>query len=148
MHHEFFINALQRFFSIRGPAKQIKSDCGTNFIRACRELKMEAVQREKKVQEYLSDKGCTWVFKPTALVSYRRQLQQNDRYHEAHHGFHAADGESIQAYGVLTTFMAEVTAIVNADPEVPVSTDPQTSPSSRHQRHSSPKRLLQALLPR
>ncbi len=27
-----FINALRRFFVIRGPAKQIRSDCGTNFI--------------------------------------------------------------------------------------------------------------------
>ena len=33
-----FINALRRFFSVRGPAKQLRSDCGTNFIGACREL--------------------------------------------------------------------------------------------------------------
>ena len=33
-----FINALRRFFSLRGPAKQIRSDCGTNLVGACREL--------------------------------------------------------------------------------------------------------------
>lgn len=29
-----FINALRRLFSIRGIAKQIRSDCGTNFVGA------------------------------------------------------------------------------------------------------------------
>lgn len=37
-----FINALRRFFAIRGPAKQIHSDRGTNFIGACHELNMDA----------------------------------------------------------------------------------------------------------
>lgn len=30
------INALSRFFAIRGTAKQLMSDCGTNFIGACK----------------------------------------------------------------------------------------------------------------
>ena len=38
------INAMRRFFAIRGPAKQLRSDCGTNFIGACRELRMSADQ--------------------------------------------------------------------------------------------------------
>lgn len=36
-----FINALRRFFSIRGPAKLLHSDRGTNFIGACKELKID-----------------------------------------------------------------------------------------------------------
>lgn len=28
------VKALRRFFAIRGPAKQLRSDCGTNFINA------------------------------------------------------------------------------------------------------------------
>ncbi|XP_022110113.1 uncharacterized protein LOC110989793 [Acanthaster planci] len=35
------INALNRFFTIRRPAKQLRSDCGTNFIRASNELKLD-----------------------------------------------------------------------------------------------------------
>ncbi len=39
MDSSSFINALRRFFAIRGPAKQLRSDCGTNFVGACKELK-------------------------------------------------------------------------------------------------------------
>lgn len=35
-----FIYALRRFFALRGPAKQIRSDCGTNFVEACKELEI------------------------------------------------------------------------------------------------------------
>ena len=34
-----FINALRRFISLRGPVKHIRSDRGTNFVGACKELK-------------------------------------------------------------------------------------------------------------
>lgn len=53
------INALRRFFALRGPAKQLRSDCGTNFIGACKELGMD-----KTVQRYLSEQGCSWEFNP------------------------------------------------------------------------------------
>lgn len=36
MDSSSFINALRRFFSIRGPAKQIRSDCWTIFVGSCR----------------------------------------------------------------------------------------------------------------
>lgn len=55
------INALRRFFSLGGPAKQLWSDCGTNFIGACRELGMD-----KAVQRYLGNQGCSWNFVPHA----------------------------------------------------------------------------------
>ncbi|KAJ8353216.1 hypothetical protein SKAU_G00207830 [Synaphobranchus kaupii] len=41
MSSSSFINALRRFFSIRGPAKQLISDCGTNFVGASKELKLD-----------------------------------------------------------------------------------------------------------
>lgn len=51
------INALRRFFFFRGPAKQLQSDCGTNFIGACGELEMD-----KRVQRDLCEQGCSWTF--------------------------------------------------------------------------------------
>lgn len=41
MSSSSLINALRRFFAVRGPAKQIRSDCETNFVGASRELEME-----------------------------------------------------------------------------------------------------------
>ena len=59
------INALRGFFAIRGPAKQIRSDQGTNFIRACRELKMDKPSSSSEtVEKYLQEHNCTWVFNP------------------------------------------------------------------------------------
>ncbi|XP_044151383.1 copine-4 [Bufo gargarizans] len=49
-----FINALRRFLAIRGPVKQMRSDSGTNFIGACRELQINS----KPVQDYLANNGC------------------------------------------------------------------------------------------
>ncbi len=51
MDSSSFINALRRFFAIRGPAKQLRSDCGTNFIGACKELKMESITDDRKVSD-------------------------------------------------------------------------------------------------
>ncbi|KAL0186268.1 hypothetical protein M9458_017938, partial [Cirrhinus mrigala] len=60
-----FINALRRFFALRGPAKQIRSDCGTNFVGACKELEIVlADSREPNMKRYLNGEGCTWVFNP------------------------------------------------------------------------------------
>lgn len=40
MSTDSFINTLRRFFSIRGPAKLLRSDRGANFVGTCRELDM------------------------------------------------------------------------------------------------------------
>ncbi|XP_041115383.1 uncharacterized protein LOC121320779 [Polyodon spathula] len=124
MDSSSFINALRRLLSIRGPAKQIRSDCGTNFIGACRELKMEAIQSDKEVQEYLSDKGCTWVSNPPHSSrmggSWERMIGIMRHILDS---MLLKVGPSRLTQEVLTTFMAEVSAIVNARPLVPVSTD-------------------------
>ncbi|XP_052406346.1 uncharacterized protein LOC127952103 [Carassius gibelio] len=123
-----FINALRRFFAIRGPAKQIRSDCGTNFIGASRELEMDLSNPGfKRVEEYLNTQNCTWVFNPPhashmggaweRMIGIARRildcmLLEQKRSHLSHE--------------VLTTLMAEVTAIMNARPLIPVSSDPES----------------------
>lgn len=59
-----FINALRRFLAIRGPVKQIRSDRGTNFIGACKDLQIPSNVDEKAVRQFLSDHGCMWTFNP------------------------------------------------------------------------------------
>ncbi|XP_073769028.1 uncharacterized protein [Danio rerio] len=122
-----FINALRRFLAVRGPVKHIRSDRGTNFVGACKELQIPSNIDSKVVKTYLSDQGCTWTFNPPHAShcggSWERMIGLARRI---------LDSMFLQlkdklTHEVLVTFMAEVTAIINARPLVPVSTDPHES---------------------
>ncbi|KAM9463019.1 uncharacterized protein Hap1MRO34_016877 [Clarias gariepinus] len=120
------INAIRRFFAIRGPAKQMRSDRGTNFIAASVELGMaEPNKNPPNICNYLRDSGCTWKFNPPhashmggvweRMIGVTRRLLdsmllQNRYTHLTHE--------------VLCTLMAEVSSIINARPLVPISSDP------------------------
>lgn len=86
---------------------------------------MESVSEDRKVHEYLSDNGCSWVFNPPhsshmggsweRMIGVSRRILKSMLQGPVH---------SKLSHEVLTTFMAEVTAIVSARPLVPVPTDP------------------------
>ncbi|XP_024118967.1 uncharacterized protein LOC112140289 [Oryzias melastigma] len=118
------INALRRFFAMRGPAKQLMSDCGTNFIGASKELGMDKNSLDSKVQKYLDGCGCVWKFNPPHAShmggSWERMIGVSRRI---------LDSLLLQSkvrltHEVLSTLMAEVVAIMNARPLIPVSSDP------------------------
>lgn len=129
-----FINALRRFLSIRGPVKNLRSDEGTNFVGACNELQINVDDPE--IKEYLQDQSCTWTFNAP---------------HSSHMGGvwermiglvrNILDGLLLKSpntrlkHEVLVTLMAEVMAIMNARPLVPVSTD-----------HEAPEVVLPGML--
>ena len=58
-----FILALRRFIARRGQVKELRSDNGTNFVEAERELRvaMEA-WNQAKIHDALLQKGIKWVF--------------------------------------------------------------------------------------
>ena len=118
-----FINALWRFFAVRGPAKLLWSDRGTNFVGACKELNMntEAITARK----YLQGKGCSWVFNPPHAShmgsSWERLIGVARRILDA---MLLQTGPACLTHKVLSTFMAEVMAIMNVRPLVTISTDP------------------------
>ncbi|XP_057705305.1 uncharacterized protein LOC130923571 [Corythoichthys intestinalis] len=119
------INALRRFLAIRGPVKTIRSDRGTNFISACKELKIPSNMDNTAVQAYLREQGCTWTFnRPHASHfggSWERMIGLARRILDTM--FFQLKNTKL-THEVLVTFMAEVSAIINARPIVPVSTDP------------------------
>ncbi|XP_064478419.1 uncharacterized protein LOC135391824 [Ornithodoros turicata] len=122
-----FINALRRFLALRGPVKQLRSDRGTNFVGACSELKMSAVGFElRKVQRFLSEQGCTWIFNTSHSSHmggvWERMIGMARRILDS---MLLNDGSPRFSHEVLTTFLAEVTAIINGRPLVPVSSDPE-----------------------
>nr|XP_054593164.1 uncharacterized protein LOC129160055 [Nothobranchius furzeri] len=120
-----FINALRRFLAVRGPVKLIRSDRGTNFVGACKELNIPSNIDNSAINTYLLKEGITWIFNPP---------------HASHHGGtwermiglarRILDTMFLQlkdklTHEVLVTFMAEVAAIINARPLVPVTHDPE-----------------------
>ncbi|XP_024116301.1 uncharacterized protein LOC112137986, partial [Oryzias melastigma] len=122
-----FINALRRFFAIRGLAKQLRSDCGTNFIGASKELNLDpAKPGHTSVEDYLREERCSWVFNPPhsshmggvweRMIGIVRRILDSMLLQA---------GNPSLTHEVLTTLLAEVTAIVNARPLVPVSSDPE-----------------------
>lgn len=126
MDSSSFINALRRFFSIRGPVKQFRSDCGTNFLGACKELGIDSKHcNNQAIQEFLSNNMCTWVFNPPHAShmggSWERMIGITKRILDT---MFMGLSQRQLTHEVLTTFLAEVTAIVNSRPLVPVSNDP------------------------
>jgi hypothetical protein len=51
--------------AIRGPVKQLRCDCGTNFVGARNELEaMLAEMSQEDIKTYLERNGCEWKFNP------------------------------------------------------------------------------------
>lgn len=128
MDSSSFINALWRFISLRGPVKRIRSDCGTNFRGACRELKMLMDDTtEPSVSRYLSEEGCTWTFNPPHSShmggAWERMIGISRRILDS---MLSQVSSSCLTHEVLSTFMAEVCAIINGRPLTPISTDPES----------------------
>ena len=56
-----FINALRRFISARGPIRQLRSDQGTNFVGARRELTQALAEMDQeKIKAKLLEEQCDW----------------------------------------------------------------------------------------
>ncbi|KAM3938230.1 uncharacterized protein RB166_011994 [Leptodactylus fuscus] len=118
------INALRHFLAIRGPVKQLRSDRGSNFIGACRDLDINI----KPIQDQLAERGCTWIFNPPhsshmggsweRMIGISRNIL-NSMLMDVN--------SSRLTHETLVTLLAEVSAIINSRPLVPVSMDPEMS---------------------
>ncbi len=120
-----FINALRQFLAVRGPVKHFRSDRGTNFIGACRELNINTDDPELK--GYLQEQGCTWSF--NAPHSSHMGGAWERMINTARHILDALllkTSLSRLTHEVLTTLMSEVMAIMNARPVLPISSDTDT----------------------
>ncbi|XP_071085479.1 uncharacterized protein [Haliotis cracherodii] len=123
-----FINALRRFTSIRGRVKEFRSDRGTNFIGAAGILNVHVINVEdEQIQSFLSENKTSWIFNPPhsshmggvweRMIGISRRILDSMLTDVSSKNF---------THEVLTTLMAEVCAIVNARPIVPISSDPES----------------------
>lgn len=117
MDTDSFIQALRRFTSRRGTIRELRSDRGTNFVGAERELK-KAVEEmdDNKITAELLKEGIDWIQNPAAASNFggvwERQIRSVRNVMNAiikQHG-QRLDDES------LRTFMCEVESIVNGRP--------------------------------
>lgn len=64
LDRDSFINALRRFIARRGQVKELRSDNGTNFIGAKRELRTVNSETEQSQINDVLQKGIKWTFNP------------------------------------------------------------------------------------
>lgn len=120
MTTDTFILALRRFISRRGYVKLLRSDNGTNFTGAEKELKDALLQlNQTKIIEFLNKQEIEWKFNPPAspwmggvwealVKSVKRALRTITK-------------DRIFTEDALTTFLCEVESIVNQRPLTPTS---------------------------
>ncbi|KAL3981342.1 small subunit ribosomal protein S12 [Sarotherodon galilaeus] len=118
-----FINALRRFIARRGQVVELRSDNGTNFVSAEREL-TKAIQEWNtcKIESTLTQKGIKWIFNTPAASHHggvwERLIKLVRRILSATLKTQNLDEESLQ------TFLCETEAILNSRPITTPSNDP------------------------
>ena len=123
-----FINALRRFIALRGKVDIIRSDRGTNFVGSVNPLQINAINVEDgPVRDFLYNSGTTWIFNPPHSSHmggvWERMIGTTRRILDS---MLLEYGSRTLTHEVLTTFLAEVTSIINSRPLVPVSSDAQS----------------------
>ena len=128
MSSSAFINALRRFVAIRGKVKIFRSDRGTNFVGSTDHLKIDTVNVENgPLRDFLYKSGTVWIFNPPhsshmggvweRIIGISRRILDSM--------LSTVDGKNL-THDVLVTFMAEVSAIINNRPLVPINADPES----------------------
>jgi hypothetical protein len=113
---------LQRFICRRGQVQVIRSDNGTNFVRAATELG-EATARwnQSKINDFLRQKSIEWQFNPPAAShkggAWERQIRSIRKELNAVIKQQIVDDEG------LTTLMCLAESIINGRPLTTVSND-------------------------
>ena len=117
-----FIHALRRFISRRGPVRTMRSDNGTNFIGAERELRQEMEKMNHDVVHgAMLRGGIDWSFNPPGAShfggSWERQIRSIRKILGAILSQQCLDDEG------LHTLLCEVECILNSRPLTCVSPD-------------------------
>lgn len=118
-----FINALRRFLARRGQVKALRSDNGTNFVGAERELKRAIEEwNVSKIENTLHQSGIQWMFNPPTGSHHggvwERLIKSIKKILSATLKEQMLDEES------LHTLLCEAEAILNSRPITKASSDP------------------------
>jgi len=126
-----YINALRHFICRRGPVRQMRSDNGSNFIGARRELKETLAEMDKdKVKAEMLEENCDWI-EVKLNVPYASHMggiweRQIRSVRSVLSALLEKNGQQMKDEA-LRTFMCEAEAVVNSRP---LTTESITSPGS------------------
>lgn len=117
------INALRRFICRRGPVTSIRTDKGTNFVGAEKELR-EALKElnHKRIQDALLKEEVRWTFNPPAGAHHGGVWERLIRLVKK--VLYSVLKEQTLDEETLQTALCEVEAIMNDRPITTVSSDP------------------------
>ncbi|XP_056016958.1 uncharacterized protein LOC130053620 [Ostrea edulis] len=122
-----FINALRRFIAIRGHVKEFRSDRGTNFIGSTEHLGVDVINIEDgPIKRFFLDQRSVWIFNPPHAShmggAWERMIGLTRRILDT-----MLMDKAVKAltHEILTTFLAEASAIINSRPLVLTSSDPE-----------------------
>ncbi|GFT83028.1 uncharacterized protein TNCV_4851 [Trichonephila clavipes] len=97
-----FIAVLKRFIARRGRHEELFSDCGTNFIGACRELRKWP---SNEVINYMANEGVTLKFNPPSL-HFGGLWEASVKSMKTH--MKRAIGFKVLTYEEFSTYLAEL----------------------------------------
>lgn len=130
MTTDCFIDALRRVVAIRGPIRQIRSDRGTNFVGASRELKRawEEMPKDDLKTALLGKFQCEWQFNPPSASHtggvWERLIRSARRILN---GLLTSPGVTLTTSS-LRTLLYEVMAVMNSRPLSVESLEDPTGP--------------------
>ncbi|CAG7821826.1 unnamed protein product, partial [Allacma fusca] len=128
MTADAFISTLRRFISRRGRPFQMFSDCGSNFLKASREITeyRDFLQKDPQatvIHEFLASKMITWHFNPPSSPHFGGLWESAVKLMKSH--LIRCIGNSILNFEELSTLLTQVEACVNSRPLTPVSSSPE-----------------------
>ncbi|XP_059086776.1 uncharacterized protein LOC131883340 [Tigriopus californicus] len=120
-----FIQALKRFMARRGQVKVMRSDNGTNFVGAERELRgVFHDLKHDEIRGELQTKHIEWIFNPPYAHHFGGVWEREIRtMRRVLSGLMCEQPRSFTDES-LSTLLCEVEAIMNSRPLTPVSDDP------------------------
>ncbi len=114
MDAEAFLLALRRFIARRGRPKEIRSDCGTNFRGAERELREAFSSMEPELQTRLADPQIHFKFNPPSAPHFGGMWEREVR--SIKNALQVVVGSQAVTEEVLSTVLVEVEGILNSKP--------------------------------
>ncbi len=105
----------------RGPVKHFRSDRGTNFFGAVKELQIKSSDSELK--GFLQNRSCTWTFNAPHSSHMGEVWERMIGIARCILEELLMKTPTRLTHEVLTNFMAEIMTIMNSRPLTPISTD-------------------------